>query len=252
MNREEISRKNMGKLFDGENEHSVPEFPEFQEIRDRFIFGEVYTHGNLSDTERSLITLVCLTAGHMYEDLPSYTKAALKTGTKAVEITEALYQCAPYIGFPRTQTALELVSEVFENYSISLPLESQKTGEEETRLSEGIKAQKAIFGSFIDTMRAAAPKEVSHVQDYLSAFCFGDIYTRRTLDLKMRELLTFSILITIGGCESQVKSHIGGNVQMGNSRETLISAITQCLPFIGFPRTLNALTALNEVLGPAQ
>ncbi len=252
MNREESSRKNMEKLFDGENEQSVPAFPEFQEIRDRFIFGEIYDHGNLSDKERSLITLVCLTAGHMYEDLPAYAAAALKGGTEAVEIIEALFQCAPYIGFPRAQTALEIVSEVFEDSSISLPLMSQKTVSEENRLEKGIAAQKAIFGPFIDKMRAAAPAEVSHIQDYLSAFCFGDIYTRGTLDLKMRELLTFSILITLGGCESQVKSHIAGNAQMGNSRETLISAITQCLPFIGFPRTLNALAALNEVLGPAQ
>ena len=98
-------------------------------------------------------------------------------------------------------------------------------------------------------MRSTAPADLKHIQDYLSSFCFGDIYTRLGLDLRTRELLTFCILISLGGCESQVHSHIFGNIQVGNTRETLISAVTQCLPLIGFPRTLQALKSLTEVFG---
>jgi 4-carboxymuconolactone decarboxylase len=97
-------------------------------------------------------------------------------------------------------------------------------------------------------MREAAPANQKHIQDYLSAFCFGDFYTRGALDLKSRELLTLCIISALGGCESQLKSHVLGNKNVGNDKETLISAITHCLPYIGFPRTLNALACVNEII----
>ena len=69
------------------------------------------------------------------------------------------------------------------------------------------------------------------------------------LDLKTRELLTLCIISALGGCESQVKSHVQGNLSVGNSKQTLVDAMTQCLPYMGFPRTLNALACINQVAG---
>ena len=51
----------------------------------------------------------------------------------------------------------------------------------------------------------------------------------------------------LGGCDPQVKGHVAANLNLGNDRQTLISVITVLLPFIGYPRTLNALAAVNEV-----
>ena len=71
--------------------------------------------------------------------------------------------------------------------------------------------------------------------------------TRDTLELSTRELLTFCTLCALGGCESQLKAHIAGNLQVGNRRPVLIDAATWCMPMIGFPRTLNAIAAINEI-----
>lgn len=57
---------------------------------------------------------------------------------------------------------------------IVLPLTSGQTVTEESRLLDGIAAQKSIFGDHIDAMRAAAPENQKNIQDYLSAYCFGD------------------------------------------------------------------------------
>jgi 4-carboxymuconolactone decarboxylase len=252
MNRFEVSKKTISELFGDVHPFFLPEAPEFQEIRDAFMYGEAYPQGCLSATEKILIILVSLTATGMFDEIPSYVSFALKKGTTPQEIQEAMYQCAPYIGFPQTEKALRVVLQTFQKASIPLPLESNARVDEKTRFPEGLKIQKAIFGDVIDRMRAGAPEDLQHIQDYLSAFCFGDIYTRGTLGLKTRELLTFAILISLGGCESQVKSHIYGNTQVGNSRGELIAAITQCLPYIGFPRALNALATLTEVLGNIQ
>lgn len=52
----------------------------------------------------------------------------------------------------------------------------------------------------------------------------------------------------IRGCEPQVKGHITGNVNVGNDKLKLLAVATQLLPYIGYPRTLNAITCLNEVI----
>ncbi len=97
-------------------------------------------------------------------------------------------------------------------------------------------------------MYASAPANQLHIQEYLSANCFGDYQTRPVFDAKTRELLTFSILVSLGGCEPQVKGHIQGNLNVGNDKAILLAAVTQLLPYIGYPRTLNAIACLNAVV----
>ena len=77
--------------------------------------------------------------------------------------------------------------------------------------------------------------------------CFGDFVTRGGLDARTRELLTFSMLLTLGGCEPQLKGHIRGNLNLRNDKRTLLTVITQLLPYVGYPRSLNAIACLNEV-----
>ncbi|MGO9145594.1 MAG: carboxymuconolactone decarboxylase family protein [Desulfomonilia bacterium] len=68
------------------------------------------------------------------------------------------------------------------------------------------------------------------------------------MNLKTRELLTFSMLLSLGGCEPQLKGHIQGNLNIGNDKEILLSTVTQLLPYVGYPRTLNAIRCINEVV----
>jgi len=60
----------------------------------------------------------------------------------------------------------------------------------------------------IERMYEESSPDQLHIQRFLSANCFGDYYTRKGLDIKTRELLTFSLLIALGGTESQMKGHI--------------------------------------------
>ena len=69
----------------------------------------------------------------------------------------------------------------------------------------------------------------------------------RRIDVPTRELLTFSMLVALGGCDPQVKGHVAANLKVGNDRARLIDVLTQLLPFIGYPRTLNGLRAIDEV-----
>jgi len=248
MNRIELSEKKFEELFGKHTGPLTETDPDLQEMLNRFIFGEVFYQGNLTDKIRELITLVILTTNQNLEQLKAHIQAALNVGLSPIEIKEAVYQCVPYIGFPKTLNAIQQVNEVFKASNIQLPVESQKQVTENTRFDQGLKVQKSIFGEVIDQMHKNAPENQKHIQNYLSAFCFGDIYTRSGLDLKTRELLTLCILSVLGGCESQVKSHVFGNLNVGNDKNTLLEAVTQCLPYMGFPRTLNAIACINEVI----
>ena len=92
----------------------------------------------------------------------------------------------------------------------------------------------------------SGPEESRHINRWLSGNCFGDYYTRTGLDYGQREMITFCFLAAQGGCEPQLISHAAGNMKVGNDKAFLIKIISQCLPYIGYPRSLNALRCVNE------
>ncbi len=249
MDRVSLAETNMRRVLGDVQDPLAHTDPDLIAIRDRLLYGEIAGRGRLDDKRRELVTLAVLTAMQTLDGIKIHADAALRAGASPVEIKEALYQCAPYVGFPKTEAALRPVNEVLAGHDLALPLESQATVDEDTRFAAGLAVQKSIFGVAIDAMHQSVLEYQRPVMvDYLSAFCFGDIYTRTGLDLKTRELLTFSVISALGGCESQVRSHVQGNISVGNGKEDLIDVLAQSLPYIGFPRTLNALACVNAVL----
>lgn len=147
----------------------------------------------------------------------------------------------------RVRDCLEAANETLRSAGVALPTAGQSVVTAETRFDKGLALQRSLFGSHIDAGYASSPADLLHIQKFLSANCFGDYQTRPALDPATRELLTYSILISLGGCEPQVKGHIRGNLNAGNDRAKLIAVTTRLLPYIGYPRTLNALQCLKEV-----
>lgn len=222
--------------------------PELSALWNGFVDNEVKTHGSLDAKTRYLVLLAGNAAAQGHGTYKIVLEEALSAGVSPVEVKEALYQAVPYAGMSKIYDFIVITNKVFKEKGIKLLLGGQSGVNAETRLAKGLDAQRQIFGAeHIDSMRAGAPAELKHVQDYLSANCFGDYYTRGGLDLKTRELLTFVVLISMGGADAQAKAHAGGNINIGNSRETLLDAVTQLLPYIGYPRSLNAISAINSV-----
>jgi len=116
----------------------------------------------------------------------------------------------------------------------------------DTRFDRGLEVQRRILGERIDQMYAASPKDQLHIQRYLSVNCFGDYYTRNGLGLRTREFLIFSMLASMGRLRTTAGAHVAANLVAGNDRRVLVGTITQMLPFIGYPRTLNAIRIINE------
>ncbi len=244
--RVKVSEETYKKMFGKREMKEAKTDPELAETMKRFVYGDIVKQCKLPDDTRQLVTIVILATNQHESALKKAVKGALKTGVTPLQIREAIYHVAPYIGFGRAFEALDEINDVFKDKKIKLPLENQGTVTEETRFKKGLDIQVKTFGDRILKGRESSPADLMHIQDNLASFCFGDTYTRGTFDMKMRELLTMSALAALG-TEPQLKGHIAGNFAVGNSRETIIGAFTAALPYIGFPRTLNAIRCLEEV-----
>ncbi len=183
------ARKNHEELFPNHKSLLKETDPEFIDYYDNFAFDEVYRHSPMEIQTRLKVTLASLIACQALTHFKVMVGAAMNVGVTPVEIKEIVYQAVPYVGWSKVFDFVFAANEVLKSRGVALPLEGQSTTTPETRLEKGLAAQKAIFGdSHIDKMRSTAPADQIHIQDFLSANCFGDHYTRKGLDLKTREL----------------------------------------------------------------
>ena len=237
----------MNDLFDnfGRIEKSDPEF---HEIFKNFAFDEVFDYSSLTEKESVLVILACLIACQSPKAFHKILISALDNYVTPREVKELLYQSVPYVGFGRAHNFFGVVIKVFDNDGVKMPLDNGATVTTENRYKSGREIQERYFGAeMIQMMNDSAPEGQQHFNRFLEGYCFGDFYTRYGLNDQQRELITFTFIATLGGCENQLRGHIQGNLSVGNDKEKLISAITVMLPYIGFPRSLNAVAIVNEI-----
>ena len=217
--------------------------PEFMERFEHFAFHEViHESGQELDPVTRHIAIFstllgCQGIDVFMEELP----AALEACVNPVMVKEIVYQAVDYLGIGRVLPFLKATNEILSRQGISLPLEGQATTTMENRLEQGAKAQAEIFGPpMLEAWKGG------HINRWLAANCFGDYYTRTGLTLAQREMITFCFLAAQGGCEPQLTSHAKGNMNLGNTKEFLIRVVSQCLPYIGYPRSLNAIACIQK------
>ena len=242
----EFSKRYREKLLPGQQHAFAGTDPEFIQIFESFAFDEVIHQGNLDDRTRFMAILAALLGCQGLEEFKMMLPAALNMGVTPVEVKEIVYQSAAYLGIGRVFPFLKAVNEELTSRGISLPLEGQSTTTPETRLAAGNQVQVDIFGEGMRDFQNSGPEESRHINKWLADNCFGDYYTRTGLDNKQREMITFCFLAAQGGCEPQLTSHAAANLRIGNGKDFLIQIISQCLPYLGYPRSLNALRCVND------
>ena len=220
--------------------------PEFMERFAHFAFDEVVQEAGqqLPEETRYMAILATLLGCQGLAEFQEVLPRALDAGVSAVSVKEIVYQAVDYLGIGRVYPFLGAVNQVLESRGVSLPLEAQATATMENRLEKGVETQVAIFGEGMQEAWKAG-----HINRWLAANCFGDYYTRRGLTLAQREMITFCFLAAQGGCEPQLTAHAKGNMNLGNDKAFLIRVVSQCLPYIGYPRSLNAIRCIEEAAG---
>ena len=95
----------------------------------------------------------------------------------------------------------------------------------------------------IDSLADISPALGHHI----AAFAFGDIYDRPGLDARSRQLVTLGVLTALGGCEPQLKVHVGAALNVGLTREEITETMLHAAVYCGFPRALNATFVARDV-----
>ena len=226
--------------------------PEFASILCNFTFDEVVNaepiEGStpLDDKTRFLAILAALLGSQSHDAFHLILPAALKLGVTPTEIKELVYQGVPYLGIGRVFTFLKIVNAVLEESGVKLPLEPQGSTSPDDRVEKGNQKQIDYFGEGMREFWKNAPEGQENINYWLAGNCFGDYYTRGGLDDRQREMITFCFLASQGGCESQLIGHALGNMRLGASKRFLFQVVEQCLPYIGYPRSLNAISAIKQ------
>ena len=247
----EFSKQYHEKMFPGYVSKFLETDPEFIERFDNFAFDEVINMPDIGGKEvdgriRHMALLATLLGCQGIDEFKAMLPAAMNFGVTPVEIKEITYQAVAYLGIGRVFPFLKAVNEFLESRGIALPLEGQATTTTENRREAGTQAQVDIFGEGMRDFWQSGPEESRHINLWLADNCFGDYYTRKGLSYAERELITFCFLTAQGGCEPQLTSHAAANMRNGNDKLFLIKIISHCLPFIGYPRSLNALACVNK------
>ena len=243
------AKERMTRMFPQAETDWMKEDSEFVERFANFTFDEVVaqTEKLLDSRTRHICYLATLLGCQGIDAFKAILPEALRQGVSPIEVKEIVYQATAYLGMGRVMPFLNAANEVLKAEGVQLPLAPQAQTSMQNRREKGSEAQVGCFGEGMKDFWKSGPEDSRHINKWLADNCFGDWYTRTGMDLKMRELITFCFLAAQGGCEPQLKGHIAGNYHVGNNKDFLIAVISSNLPFIGYPRTLNALNCIREV-----
>jgi 4-carboxymuconolactone decarboxylase len=99
-----------------------------------------------------------------------------------------------------------------------------------------------LFPGHVSTLKITDPELI----EYFDNFAFDEVLRHGGLDTRTRLMVQLASMIA---CQAvnEYRVMLGAALTAGNGRDVLLAVITQLVPFIGYPRSLNALRVLNEV-----
>jgi 4-carboxymuconolactone decarboxylase len=211
------------------------------------------TDNKLSEKQKSSITIASLTAKGDLVKLKTELNTGLEAGLTVNEIKEVLVHTYAYCGFPRSIRGLQTFMEVFNERKAKGIIDKQ--GNEATLIKEDdnkYQRGKTILEELTKTPQpntlAGYSAFAPTIDTFLKEHLFADIFERDVLTYAERELVTISVISTIGDAEPMLKSHLAICLNVGLSPEQLKEFIGVIKPIIGKKKTKAAKEVLNEVL----
>lgn len=111
----------------------------------------------------------------------------------------------------------------------------------------GLENLAKIDGAAAKPVEEALKDIAPDLNDIMLEFVWGDIYNRGVLDFKQREMITIASLLSQGGLENQLRVHIQASLNVGLTQEEIIETFIHCIPYVGFPKVLNAIFIAKEI-----
>lgn len=225
--------------------------PEFYERFGNFAFDEVIHHGNITEKTRWISILSALIGSNAIELFRILLPAALNCGLSPVEVREVVYLSTPLVGLSETYPFLRTMNEIFTEKGIDLPLPPQSRFAAECDESAGTQVLVDLLGESMRNFPTTGG-DTAYINRWKTAHYYGDYYTRVGLDYAQREIVTQCILAAIGDVMERMDGsslqviHTKAFLNLGHDGRELIEAISQCIPYIGYPKCIKAINAIHK------
>lgn len=118
--------------------------------------------------------------------------------------------------------------------------------ENNKRYEAGLHAMEELFSEEVRTGMEEIKKISPDFWEMIVSFGFGDLYSRHTLSLSQREIITLTTLITQGAFD-QLRVHLLAALNVGLTKEEIIEIIIHCAGYVGFPKAVQAMGIAGEI-----
>ncbi len=115
------------------------------------------------------------------------------------------------------------------------------------RYEEGLAVRKAVLGAeHVEKSLRAADEFTRPMQELVTEYCWGEIWTRPGLDRRTRSFLNLAMLTALNR-PHEIKLHVRGALNNGLTRDELMEVFLQSAIYCGVPAALDAMRVAKEV-----
>jgi 4-carboxymuconolactone decarboxylase len=116
------------------------------------------------------------------------------------------------------------------------------------RFQTGLKQFREIDGEAIEKIIDELKDVSPDLGKFIIEYAYGDIYSRKGLDLKSKEIAIIAALTALGNAQPQLKFHINAGLNIGLTEIEIKETILLMSVYAGFPAALNGTAVLKEVI----
>ena len=121
--------------------------------------------------------------------------------------------------------------------------------EDKTKLELGLQTRREVLGAeHVDRSLGQASDFARPMQELVTEYCWGAVWSRPGLDRKVRSLLNI-VMLTALGRRHELEVHVRGAVNNGVSATEIQEALLQTAIYCGVPAANKAFHVANEVIG---
>lgn len=222
--------------------------PGLDDLMAEVVYAGIWDRPGLAKPDRAISSLAALSVLQRLVPLKAVTGTALDLGLSPRNIVEVFVQVGLYAGFVTAETSAAVAREVFEARGLNLPPEPPRANSHEALDRMGREVMAKLHGERAD-QGYAAPGNAITGELYPSAirYGYGELWSRPGLDHRQRMLCAIAAFCAMG-LEGQLRKFGKSALNVGLSRQEIVEAVIQTGPYGGFPRALNGLAILSEVL----
>ena len=115
------------------------------------------------------------------------------------------------------------------------------------RYRRGLAQLEKMGGGSVRAMLGETQETSADLAKITVEFPYGEILSRKGLDLRSRQIATVAALTALGTAPVQLRAHIDMALTVGCSEEEIKEVIIQMAVYAGFPAALNGMAAAQEV-----